>query len=46
MRNTLIALIVGVVVLVGGFFVLAMIGGGLEPQTKEVRVDVTDQLSR
>ncbi|QNL18055.1 hypothetical protein HXX25_01090 [Hyphobacterium sp. CCMP332] len=46
MRNTLIALLVGVVVLVGGFFVLAMIGGGLEPQTEEVRVDVTDQLSR
>lgn len=46
MRNTMIALIVGVVVLVGGFFVLAMIGGGLEPQTEEVRVDVTDQLSR
>lgn len=46
MRNTLIALIVGVVVLVGGFFVLALIGGGLEPQTEEVRVDVTDQLSR
>ncbi|WP_394692663.1 hypothetical protein [Hyphobacterium sp.] len=46
MRNTLIALIVGVVVLVGGLFVLAMIGGGLEPQTEEVRVDVTDQLSR
>jgi uncharacterized YccA/Bax inhibitor family protein len=46
MRNTLIALIVGVVVLVGGFFVLARFGGGLEPQTEEVRVDVTDQLSR
>jgi capsular polysaccharide biosynthesis protein len=46
MRNTLIALIVGVVVLVGGFFLLSMIGGGLEPQTEEVRVDVTDQLSR
>lgn len=46
MRNTLIALIVGAVVLVGGFFILAMIGGGLEPQTEEVRVDVTDELSR
>lgn len=46
MRNTLIALIVGAVVLVGGFFVLAMIGGSLEPQTEEVRVDVTDELSR
>jgi len=46
MRNTLIALIVGVVILVGGFFFLAMIGGGLEPQTEEVRVDVTDELSR
>jgi len=45
MRNTLIALVVGVVVLVGGFFVLAMIGSGLEPQTEEVRVNVTDQLS-
>lgn len=46
MRNTLIALIAGAAVLVGGFFVLAMIGGNLEPQTEEVRVDVTDELSR
>ena len=46
MRNTLIALIVGAAVLVGGFFVLAMIGGNLEPPTEGVRVDVTDELSR
>lgn len=46
MRNTLIALIVGAALLAGGFFVLAMIGGNLEPQTEEVRVDVTDELSR
>jgi capsular polysaccharide biosynthesis protein len=46
MRNTLIALIVGVVVLIGGFFLLVSIGSNSEPQQEEVRVDVTDQLSR
>jgi hypothetical protein len=45
MRNTLIGLVIGLVVLVGGFFILAMIGSGLEPDSEEVRVDVTDELT-
>lgn len=46
MRGTLIALVIGLVVLIGGFFALVMIGSGLEPETEEVRIDVTDELSR
>lgn len=46
MRGTLMALVVGIVVLLGGFFALVMIGNGLEPDTEEVRVDVTEDLSR
>ena len=46
MRNTLIALVIGLVVLIGGFFILAAIGGGIEPDREEVRVDVTDELTR
>ncbi|WP_421790598.1 hypothetical protein [Hyphobacterium sp.] len=46
MRGSLIALVIGAVVLIGGFFALVMIGSGMEPQTEEVRVDVTEDLSR
>ena len=45
MRNTLIGLVIGLTVLVGGFLVLAIIGGNLEPDSAEVRVDVTDDLT-
>ncbi|MEE2526060.1 hypothetical protein V0U79_06755 [Hyphobacterium sp. HN65] len=46
MRNTLIALVIGLVVLIGGFFALAAIGGNAQPDREEVRVDVTDELTR